>query len=138
VLHDADAPPRLVLIREFRIPVGGYVYGLPAGLLEHGEAASECVRRELREETGLELVAIRRLTPPLFSSAGLSDETAAMAFVDVRAVDGLGPKLEASEDLEVVLVDQEQAGRLCADPTLRTDAKAWMVLYLFAQLGRVA
>jgi hypothetical protein len=58
--------------------------------------------------------------------------------VDVRATDGVGPKLEASEDLEVVLVDREQAGRLSADPTLRTDAKAWMVLHLFSQLGRLA
>jgi ADP-ribose pyrophosphatase len=137
-LHAAGAPPRLVLIREFRIPVGGYVYGLPAGLLEPGEAPEECVRRELLEETGLELVAVRLLTPPLLSSAGLTDETAALAFVDVRATDGVGPKLEASEDLEVVLVDREQAGRLCADPTIRADAKAWMVLHLFSLLGRLA
>jgi ADP-ribose pyrophosphatase len=120
------------------VPIGAYVYGLPAGLLEHGEPAEECVRRELREETGLELVAVRRLTPPLFSSAGLTDEAAALAFVDVRAVDGAGPALEDSEDLEAVLVDQEQARRLIADPTLQTDAKAWLALYLFAQLGRVA
>src|SRR5438105_4359778 len=41
-------PPRLVMIREFRVPANGYLYAFPAGLLEAGEAIEECVRRELR------------------------------------------------------------------------------------------
>ena len=47
VLHAADAPPRLVLEKEFRVPVGGYVYGFPAGLLEPGEGLEQTVRREV-------------------------------------------------------------------------------------------
>ncbi len=55
VLHAPGAPPRLVLVKEFRVPVGGYVIGFPAGLLEAGEGLEETVRRELLEETGLEI-----------------------------------------------------------------------------------
>jgi ADP-ribose pyrophosphatase len=126
-----------VLIREFRVPAGGYVYSLPAGLLEPGEGLEEAVRRELREETGLEVVAFTRRTQPLFSSSGLTDEAAALAFVDVRAAPGAGPKLEASEDIEVHLLDYPTLCRLCDDPSAWIDARAWGVLFLYRQLGRL-
>src|ERR1700693_932511 len=57
VLRDHGLPPRLVLEKEYRVPVGGYVIGFPAGLLEPGEQIEEAVRREMLEETGLEVVA---------------------------------------------------------------------------------
>src|SRR5262249_11432488 len=59
VLRDPDQPPRLVMIKEFRVPVGDYVYGLPAGLLEPGEAIETTVRREMLEETGLAVTAVK-------------------------------------------------------------------------------
>jgi ADP-ribose pyrophosphatase len=130
-------PPRLVLEKEFRIPVGDYVIGFPAGLLEPGESVEEAVRREMLEETGLEVVRFKRVTHGLYSSSGLTDEAAAMAFIDVRMVDGGKPQLEASEDIEVMLLDYQQVCRLCDDTTVRIDAKAWMALYLYQQLGRL-
>jgi ADP-ribose pyrophosphatase len=136
VLHAADAPPRLVLEKEFRVPVGGYVYGFPAGLLEPGESVEEAVRRELREETGLEVTAFKRVTPPLYSSSGLTDESAVLAFVDVRATPETRQHLEASEDIEVLLLDQEQVDKLCDAEGPNFDAKAWMACYLFGKLGR--
>jgi ADP-ribose pyrophosphatase len=130
-------PPRLVMIREFRVPANGYLYAFPAGLLEDGEKIEECVHRELREETGLEVVRFKRITGPLYSTAGLTDETVALAFVDVRAVDGVAPQLDASEDLEVVLHDFDGVRRLCDDPTARFDAKVWLALFLYEQMGRL-
>jgi ADP-ribose pyrophosphatase len=137
ILRNPGEPPRLVLIREFRVPVGGYVVGLPAGLIEPGEAVEETVRREVLEETGFEVTAIHRITQPLFSSSGLTDESAAMAFLDVRGHDGSAPQLEASEDLEVILLDYEGICRVCDDRNLLVDAKAWSVLYLYQQLGKL-
>ena len=84
MLRNPGEPPRLVMVRELRPPVGGHVYGLPAGLVEPGEAVEEAVRREVREETGFEVTVIHRISQPLLSSAGLTDEAAAMAFIDVQ------------------------------------------------------
>jgi ADP-ribose pyrophosphatase len=137
VLRNPGEPPRLVLIKEFRIPAGGIVSGLPAGLLEPGEPIEQTVRRELREETGLEVVAIKRITPPLLSSSGMSDEAAALAFVDARGAAESKPALEDSEDIEVVLLDYEQVCRMCDQPDGWMDAKLWTVLYLYRQLGRL-
>ena len=137
VLRDLGQPPRLVLIKEFRIPVGDYVYGLPAGLLEKGEAIEATVRREMREETGFEVTAVKRITPPLYSSSGMTDEAAAMAFVDVRAPQSAAQRLEASEDIEVLLLDFDQVCRLCDATDVRFDAKTWTALYLYQQLGKI-
>jgi ADP-ribose pyrophosphatase len=137
VLKMPGEPPRLVLEKEFRVPVGDYVIGFPAGLLEPGENLEEAVRREMLEETGMEVVRFKRVTQPLYSSSGLSDEAAAMAFVDVRTTPQTVPALEASEDIEVILLDFAGVSRLCDDAGARIDAKAWTALYLYQQLGEL-
>jgi ADP-ribose pyrophosphatase len=137
LLRNPGEPVRLVLIREFRIPVGGYVIGLPAGLIEPGEAIEDTIRREVLEETGLEVATIERISPPLFSSSGMTDEAAALAFVELRGSADAKPQLEASEDLEVLLLDFEQVCRLCDDRQASIDAKAWNVLYMYQKLGKL-
>lgn len=43
---------RIVLVRQFRYPVGKITLELPAGKLDAGEETLACARRELQEETG--------------------------------------------------------------------------------------
>ncbi len=42
----------VVLVRQFRQPVGAVLNEIPAGTLDKKESAEECARRELAEETG--------------------------------------------------------------------------------------
>ena len=70
---------RLVLIRQYRIPVAAAVLELPAGLSGDtpdaaGEDLIEAARRELLEETGYEASRWRWLLDGP-SSAGLTDES---------------------------------------------------------------
>src|SRR5437764_592182 len=74
VLREDGQPPRLVVLKTFRVPAGDYVYELPAGLADDGETIEDTARRELREETGFELVRIKHTSPPVYSSSGLTDE----------------------------------------------------------------
>ena len=46
---------KLVVIKEFRVPVETYEIGFPAGLIDSGETPEDAVRRELEEETGLKV-----------------------------------------------------------------------------------
>lgn len=72
---DAD---EVVLVEQFRIPVGKRVIEIPAGLFgdepaHHGETPAECAGRELLEETGFRAGTITPLivTP---TSAGMTSE----------------------------------------------------------------
>lgn len=44
----------LLLVREYRHPLGAVIDQLPGGLVDEGETPLETAQRELREETGLE------------------------------------------------------------------------------------
>lgn len=131
--------PQLILQKEFRIPLGTYNYAFPAGLLEPGESIEDTVRRELLEETGLELTRIKRISPCLNNSAGLTDETCALVFVDAKVPNGgAAQQLDSAEEIEVLRLDHEEVCQLCDSPDLSVDAKAWCVLYLYQQLGQFA
>ena len=104
---------RLIVTREYRVPLGDYEYGLPSGLVESGETVELAAKRELAEETGYQVRRVFECSPPsLVSSAGLSDETFQYCFV--HAEEGEGQRLEATEDIEVLLLSLPELKALCA------------------------
>lgn len=73
---------RLFLNHEYRYPVGQFILSVPAGLFDkENEDIFEVAKREIKEETGLEANEIRLISPLLFSSPGMTDETNAMVCV---------------------------------------------------------
>ena len=69
-----DEDDRILLIRQFRHPVGGYLLELPAGLRDvPGEPPLETARRELAEEAGLTATEWHVLVD-FFNSPGGSTE----------------------------------------------------------------
>lgn len=69
-----DDQERVVLIRQYRHAAGGYLWELPAGVLDAPDEPPEaCAARELREETGLGATDLTRLGSVL-PTPGYSDE----------------------------------------------------------------
>jgi ADP-ribose pyrophosphatase len=69
-----DDDDRIVLINQYRHPVGRYLDELPAGLLDvPGEAALEAARRELSEEAGI-TASDWHVLVDLYTSPGMTDE----------------------------------------------------------------
>jgi ADP-ribose pyrophosphatase len=48
-----DADGRVTLLRQYRHAAGGWLWEVPAGKLDPGEAPATCAARELREEAGI-------------------------------------------------------------------------------------
>lgn len=65
---------KLLLNREFRMATGTWVYNFPAGLIDPGEKPEESAKRELWEETGLELLEISDVLGPCYSAVGFCNE----------------------------------------------------------------
>lgn len=80
IIMTDEAREHLLLIREFRLELDREIYGLPAGLIDPGETPEEAARRELKEETGLDLLEIRHVMPPAYSAVGLSNEQCICVF----------------------------------------------------------
>jgi 8-oxo-dGTP pyrophosphatase MutT (NUDIX family) len=94
--------PRVLLVKQFRPPVGRVTVELPAGLVDAGEAPAEAALRELREETGFvgRAVAVSR---PQCLSPGMSGEAVVVVRVDVEG-QAAARALEDAEDIQVVSV----------------------------------
>ena len=127
---------KIVVTREYRVPLADYEYGFPAGLIDNGENIEQAVRRELKEETGLNLTKVIRVSPPLYSSAGMTDESVAMVYIECNGRPSTAANA-ASELIEIDLVSPAQAADLCSDPNLKFDVKAWLVLVNYSKTGRL-
>lgn len=71
-----------VLVAQFRPPIGAITLELPAGLIDAGESPGQAAVRELKEETGF-IGEVSRLSPVVYSSPGLTNESMQLVQIDV-------------------------------------------------------
>ena len=74
LIMEDEAGERLLLNKEYRMAVGEWVYNFPAGLIDEGETPDQAARRELSEETGLDILEIRDHIGESYSAIGFSNE----------------------------------------------------------------
>ena len=128
---------RLILVRQFRPPAEGMVLEFPAGLVDDGEDAAAAAKRELREECGYSGRVVS-VSPPGYSSAGLTDEAVYLARLEVDETLEVNrnpaPAPDPGEYITVLAVPAaELMGYVMrqADAGIRLDAK----LLAFAMAG---
>lgn len=126
---------KLVLIKQFRVPINNYIYELPAGLIDNKEDIETTVRRELKEETGLNLLKINNIKSKdkIYLSPGMTDES--VAFVNCICDGEISKEyLEDDEDIEAILVSQNDACKMLEENE-EIDIKAFLILQMFAEIG---
>ena len=109
-----EARDRVVLIRQYRYPLGDYVYEFPAGLVEKGEDYRGAAVREMHEETGLVLTPLDvdpMFEEPRFTTVGLTDESCATVYGYAEGKVS-NRFIEESEELEIVLADRDEVRRI--------------------------
>ena len=100
IIEQKGKEPQLLFSYEYRYPAGRFLLGVPAGLLDPGDAKEECpviatAIREIHEETGIIVDPSRDevevVNPFLFSTPGMTDESNALAcaVISVKDTDSL-------------------------------------------------
>ncbi|WP_273886770.1 NUDIX hydrolase [Rubrobacter naiadicus] len=97
----------VVLVRQWRQPLGRFTLELPSGAVDAGEDPEEAARRELFEETGYRAQGLERLVS-VHTSTGRTDEVCHL--FRCRALpDEKGPAPEPTEFLRSVVVPLGEA-----------------------------
>jgi len=122
---------KLVVIRQFRVPLNDYVYEIPAGLIDPGEDFETTVKRELKEETGLDLLKIdySKTKSKAYISTGMTDESAALVYCTCHG-EISKDYLEPDEDIEIMLLSKQEAKSLI-DSKEKIDIKAFLAIQNF-------
>lgn len=130
-----EDPEKIVMIRQYRYPLGDYLYELPAGLIDAGETPDIAAVREMKEETGLDFevyaggdASYRR---PFFMGAGFTDESCNAVFGYASGMVSRDD-LEDTESIQVLIVDKEKAGRILREEKVSIRAAYLLMNFLHA------
>lgn len=111
---------KVVLIRQYRYPLDGYVYEFPAGLVDEGEDFKTAGIREMKEETGLDLEVIpvaAAYEKPYYMSVGMTDECCGTVYGYASGT--ITEKYqEEAEEIEVVLADKKEVARILKEENM--------------------
>ena len=123
---------RVVLIRQYRYPIDGYVYEFPAGLVEPDEDMLAAGVREMFEETGLNFTPVQTARP-FFTSIGMTDESCGTVF-GYCSGEPSNAHQEGSEDIQVVLADRAECRRILKEENVAIMC-AYMLMHFIASEG---
>lgn len=122
----------VLLIRQFRAPLGDFIIEAPAGVIDEGESPEETATRELIEEIGYEprkLVKMGSFAP----APGYSTEI--LHFFYAEDLVPTGPRPEEYEIIEPYPLSFNEAVKMVLDNRLR-DMKTALALLLYLELSR--
>lgn len=122
-----ESGERILLNKEFRLAVGQHVYNFPAGLIDPGETPEESARRELKEETGLDLLKITDVIPESYSAIGFSNEKN-ICIVGV-ASGSFAPSTSTVEEIEAGWYTKAELRQLLKTESFAARSQAYCYLW---------
>ena len=129
---------KVVLIRQYRYPIDGFIYEFPAGLVEEGEDFKEAGKRELKEETGLDFEPLDvedAFTRPYFTTIGMTDESCGTIYGYAFGVPNkLGQ--EDSEEIQIVLADKAEVRRILKEENVAIMCAYMLMHFLKSEEGQ--
>lgn len=125
IMTDED-DEKILLNKEYRMSVGGFVYNFPAGLIDDGETPEQAARRELKEETGLNIIQIEDQLFDSYSAIGFSNETNAV--IIGKAEGTFAPSTSTLEEIYAGWYTKAEVRELLKDKhfAARTQAYCYM------------
>ena len=130
---------KIVLVRQYRCSIDGWIYEYPAGLVDEGEDYKTAGKRELKEETGLDFIPLdvdEMYTKPRYTSIGMTDE--ACGIVYGYATGTISKEWqEENEEIDVVLANREEVRRILKEEKIAVGCAYMMMHFLHTPEGHV-
>lgn len=130
-----DAPDKIVMIRQYRYPLGDFLYELPAGLIDEGETPELAAVREMKEETGLAFEVYSggdaAYCRPFFMGAGFTDESCNAVFGYASGEISRRDQ-EDTETIQVCIADRAEAARILREEKVSLRAAYLLINFLHA------
>lgn len=117
---------KVIMVKQFRVPVGSWVIEIPAGRVEPEETPEEAAIRELREEIGYIPKYLQKVVS-LYISPGYSDEI--LHIYLAKDLEYVGSAPEKGEFIEVLEMDLDSALRAVLKNGI-ADAKTFTALLM--------
>lgn len=126
ILHDRSHE-KILLNREFRMAVGGFVYNFPAGLIDPNEEPKESAARELKEETGLDLAVVEDMIGLSYSAVGFSNEKN-VCVVGIAEGD-FAPSTSTAEEIEAGWYTKAEVRKLLEEQPFAARTQTYCYLW---------
>lgn len=117
---------RVLLVRQYRHAMGGWILEVPAGKLDDGEAPAVCAAREVEEEVGHRVGALLELGS-IFTTPGFTDEV--IWLYEAHDLQETGLAHEPDEVIEVVTMEFAEAVAAVRDGAIRDGKSVAVILH---------
>lgn len=124
-----DSDGNLLLIKQYRRPIGEITIEIPAGTLDQDEDPKVCAIRELREEAGFHAAKLSPLGE-IVTAPGFCDERVVLFLAEGLAPDPLPP--DDHEVIDLYPIALEDAIKEISDGTI-IDAKTIIAIYRYRE-----
>jgi len=122
-----ESGEHILINKEFRLATATWVYNFPAGLIDRRETPEEAARRELHEETGLDIVSIDDTMNVSYSAVGFSNEK--NICIVGKAAGTIQPSDSADEEIEAGWYTKEEVRELLKTQHFAARTQAYCYLW---------
>ena len=126
IVHDVTGE-KILLNKEFRMAVGTSVYNFPAGLIDPGEDFKVAAKRELWEETGLEMIEVKETWPMSYSAVGPSNETGIVVVATAKG--DFKPSTSDEEEIEAGWYTKEEVAELIKTQKFAARTQCYCIMW---------
>ncbi len=126
----------VLLVKQYRYPIKDFQINIPGGGIDEGEDVESALKREIKEETGLEIEIVKKLGK-FYPLSSCSTEVGHLFLCRTTSEISKGIKGEADETFEsIFFVSFDEALRMVDEGEITDDATANAIQIAYRYLNR--